>query len=186
MVRSFTDEPIDDTVVTRLLDVARRAPSAGHTQGTEFLVLRGPEETARYWDGALPRDRQPTFPWPGLPAAPLLVFPMSHRDAYLQRYAEADKGWTDRDPARWPVPYWDVDAGFAAMLLLLAAVDEGLGALFFGVFEGLETLRTEFGVPPAFTPVGCVAIGHPAADRPSRSLTRGRRPIGEVVHRGRW
>ena len=78
--------------------------------------------------------------------APLLIVPMSDKQAYLDRYAEPDKGWTDRDEARWPVPYWDVDAGMASLLVLLTAVDEGLGACFFGVpADKVAGLRAAFG-----------------------------------------
>ena len=87
--------------------------------------------------------------------APVLVVPLSSKDAYLDRYAEPDKGWTDRDEARWPVPYWHTDAAMAAMLMLLTATDEGLGACFFGVpAPAVDRFRDEFGVPPAHTPVG--------------------------------
>ncbi len=58
---------------------------------------------------------------------------LSDRDAYLDRYAEPDKGWTDRDAARWPVPYWHIDTGMAAMLFLLGVQEAGLAACFFGV-----------------------------------------------------
>lgn len=187
MVRDFETTCIDPAVLDRMLDAARRGPSAGFTQGTELLVLEGPEETGRYWDAALPGARRETFPWPGLLQAPVLVLVLSNREAYLDRYAEPDKGWTDRDPGRWPVPYWDVDAGFAALLLLLNAVDEGLGALFFGVFERWEEVRDALGVPADLHPVGVVAVGHPGpGDRASRSLARQRRPVGDVVHQGRW
>lgn len=187
MVRSFEATPVAGDAVDRILDTARRGPSAGFTQGTQFLVLSGPEETARYWDVALPAGDRGAFAWPGLLRAPVLVLVLSDKDAYLDRYAEPDKGWTDRDESRWPVPYWDVDAGMAAMLLLLAAVDEGLGAVFFGVFEGWDGVRRRLGVPERMRCVGVVALGHPAGDdRPSGSVARGRRPLDDVVHRGRW
>jgi nitroreductase len=112
---------------------------------------------------------------------------MSNRSAYLDRYAEPDKGWTDRDENRWPVPYWDVDTGFAALLMLLGAVDEGLGACFFGIPpERIAAFRGAYGVPAAFTPVGALTVGYRAPDRRSPSLRRGRRGVDEVVHRGRW
>lgn len=187
MVRSFREQPVAREQLDRILDLARRVPSAGFTQGTEMLVLHGPEETARYWDAALPAGRRGTFPWPGLLRAPVLVVVLASAEAYLDRYAEADKGWTERDEQRWPVPYWDVDAGFAAMMLLLGTVDEGLGACFFGVFEGWPRIAEAFGVPERFHPVGVVALGHPADDdRPSSSVSRGRRPLDEIVHRGHW
>ena len=63
------------------------------------------------------------------------------------------------------------------MAMLLTAVDEGLGALFFGIFERAgRTLRAAFGIPDDFHPIGAVALGWPAPDEPSPSLRRGRRP----------
>jgi nitroreductase len=185
MVRNFDSRPLAAELVERVVANALRGPSAGFTQGVELLVLEGPEQTGRYWDACFPAPRRSGFRWPGVLQAPLLIVALASRDAYLDRYAEADKGWIDRDPGRWPVAYWDVDAGFAALLAMLTAVDEGLGALFFRVFEPAG-LRAAFGVPPQFTPVGTVAIGHPLVDEPSPSLARGRRPAAETVHRGGW
>jgi nitroreductase len=188
MVRDYDpDRPVPPEVRERLLEHAVRAPSAGFSQGWAFLVLESVEERDRFWtattdggtpDGWLTRMRR----------APLLIVPMSDKSAYLDRYAEPDKGWTDRDEARWPVPYWDVDAGMAALLLLLTAVDEGLGACFFGIPpERIAAFRAEFEVPDGFRPVGCVSVGYPGSDdRRSPSLRRGRRPVEEVVHRGSW
>ncbi|WNV77385.1 nitroreductase family protein [Geodermatophilus sp. DSM 44513] len=192
MVRDYDpDRPVPAEVRERLLEHAIRAPSAGFTQGWAFLVLEDPADRELFWsvtspggapDGWLTRMRR----------APLLVLPLSSKAAYLERYAEPDKGWTERDPAgvaaRWPVPYWDVDAGMAALLMLLTAVDEGLGAAFSGVpGERVDALRAAFGVPDTHRPVGLVTVGYPGADdRRSPSLRRGRRGVDEVVHRGRW
>jgi nitroreductase len=186
MVRNFDDRPLESAVVERIVSNGLRAPSAGFTQGWAFLVLQGREETSRFWDATFASaEARASFRWQGLFAAPLLIVSLSHKDAYLDRYAEPDKGWTDRSEAHWPVPYWDVDAGFASLLMLLTAIDLGLGALFFGVFE-VDRFRAAFGVPDAYTPVGALAIGHALADEPSPSLARGRRPLDAVVHRGRW
>ena len=186
MVRNFDPRPVPRQIVDRVLANAVRAPSAGFTQGWAFLVLEGDEETSRLWQATFADERaRRRFRWQGLFDAPLVVVALSHKHAYLDRYAEADKGWTDRDERRWPVPYWDVDAGFASLLMLLTAVDAGLGALFFGIFE-VEPFRQAFGVPDAYTPVGAVAIGYPRPDELSPSLARGRRSLGDVVHRGRW
>lgn len=186
MVRNFEDRPVPAAALERILDHARRAPSAGHTQGFAFLVLEGPEQVGRFWDCTFPAERRSGFRWPGLFRAPVIILPCASKEAYLARYAEPDKGWADRDEGRWPVPYWDVDCGFATMAILLTAVDEGLGALFFGIFEGLPEVRAAFGMPDDFRPIGAVALGWPAPDEPSPSLRRGRRPPDEVVHRGRW
>jgi nitroreductase len=188
MVRDYDPtRPVPDDVRERLLEHAIRAPSAGFSQGWAFLVLETAEERDRFWtatisagapDGWLTRMRR----------APLLVVPLSHKAAYLERYAEPDKGWTDRAEARWPVPYWDIDTGMASLLMLLTAVDEGLAACFFGVPpERIEAFRDAFGVPPAYTPIGCVSVGYEGSeDKRSPSLNRGRRGLAEVVHRGRW
>lgn len=111
------------------------------------------------------------------------------REAYLDRYAEPDKGWTDRDPGRWSAPYWFVDAGMATHALLLAAVNAGLGASFFGVPpDRVSPVRAAFAVPPEQLSIGVVALGHPAPDSGVRgsAVRRPRRPRAELVHHGRW
>jgi len=186
MVRSFETTPVPADVLERVVRSGLRAPSAGYTQGSSFIVLVGPEETGRYWDVALPRSERAAFRWPRLLDAPALVLCLSSQEAYIDRYAEPDKGWTDRDAGRWPVPYWHVDAGMAAMLILLAAIDAGLGALFFGVFDPAP-VRRAFGIPEEHTIIGAIALGYAApGDRPSASLARGRRPVGDAIRRGRW
>ena len=186
MVRSFLDRPIDPAVLERIIANAQRAPSAGFSQGWAFLVLSGKDETERYWNMMSPEQRA-AFGWPGMFNAAALVVCLSNKSQYLTRYSLPDKGWTDRDEKRWPVPYWDIDVGMAALLILQTAVDAGLGAVFFGVFDQAG-FRRAFGVPDEYTAVGTVAIGHKAPrDRPSPSLKIvGRRPVSAVVHRGRW
>ena len=98
--------------------------------------------------------------------APLIVVPHANRSAYLDRYAEPDKGWADKDADRWPVPYWHIDTGFAALLMLLTAVDEGLGACFFGIPRGAHS-----GVPG-----GVRGAGGVHADRGADDRLPGRRP----------
>jgi nitroreductase len=115
----------------------------------------------------------------------VLILCFSNKKAYLDRYAEADKGWTDRDEHRWPVPYWHIDTGMAAMILLLAAEDAGLAACLFGVpGERWDALRAAFSVPEQLTPVCVISLGYAAPDVRSPSLRRGRRPLDEVVHFG--
>ncbi len=188
MVRDYDPgRPVPPEVLERLLDHAIRAPSAGFSQGWAFLVLVEPADRQRYW-AVTALDGPPDAWLERMARAPLLVVVLSSKEAYLDRYAEPDKGWTDRDETRWSVPYWDVDAGMAALLMLLTAVDEGLGACFFGVpAERVDAFRSAFGVPATYRPVGCVSVGYPGDDdRRSPSLRRGRRPVEEVVHRGSW
>ena len=189
MVRAFEPRPVPPAVLDRVLDLARRVPAAGRTQGLDLVVLEGPEQTARYWDASLPPDRREGFPWPRLLDAPVLVVPVSDPGAYVARYAEQDKAHTGLGdgPERWPVPYWYVDTAFSAMVTLLAAVDAGLGALFFGQFDREPVVMEALGIPSDRRPIGTIALGYAAPDqRPSASSQRPRRPLDEVVHRGGW
>jgi len=188
MVRAYQpDRPVPDDVVTRLLEHAIRAPSAGFSQGWDFVVLREAADRDLFWAVTSDADREPDAWLRGLRTAPLLVLCLSDKEAYLDRYAAPDKGWSDRDEARWPVPYWDVDTGMAALLVLLTAVDEGLGACFFGVPpDRHDAVLAAFGVPAGRRPVGVVSIGYAAPDRRSPSLRRGRRSVAQVAHDGRF
>jgi nitroreductase len=150
-------------------------------------VLERPEEVARYWAATTDDGREPDRWLRGMRRAPVLIVAFSHKEAYLDRYAEPDKGWTDRDERRWPVPFWHIDTAMAVMLMLLTAQDAGLGACFFGVpAEATDALRSAFGVPADRTPIGVVSVGHRAEDLVQGSAARGRRPQADVVHRGSW
>jgi nitroreductase len=179
MVRTFTSEPVPRAAVDRILGNAVRGPSAGFSQGQAFLVLSG-EDLPKFWavaDEAVHESAR---------SAPLVIVPMSCKRAYLDRYALPDKGWADRDEGRWPVPFWHIDTGMAALLILLTVVDEGLGAVYFGIVpEAVPKFRAAFGVPDDQEPIGAIAIGYDAEPAP-RDLRARRRPLGELVHYGRW
>jgi len=187
MVRAYDPQRcVPPDVRDRLLDNALHAPSAGFSQGWGFLVLESAVDRQLFW--TVTTEAGEADSWlTGMIAAPLLIVCFSNKRAYLDRYAEPDKGWTDRDESRWPVPYWDIDTGMAALLILQTAVDESLGACFFGVPpDYIPALRAAFGVPDDFDPIGAISIGYRIEDRKSPSLRRGRRGAGEVVHHGRW
>lgn len=190
MVRSYdSTRPVPAELVTRALEHATRAPSAGFSQGWDFVVLTSEEERGRFWGAATgPEAERRADAWlRGVRTAPCLIVCLSDKERYLERYAEPDKGLTDRSEEHWPVPYWDVDTGMAALLLLLTAVDEGLGGLFFGVPpERLADTLDALGAPTDRRVVGVVALGYAAPDRRSPSLRRGRRPVAEVAHHGRF
>ncbi|MFZ0048612.1 MAG: nitroreductase family protein, partial [Streptosporangiaceae bacterium] len=165
MVRAYTDEPVAPEARDRILRAANRAPSAGFSQGYALLTLEGADQLRPFWEllAAYHGDEAAGGPsFEPVTHAPLVVVPLSCKDVYLDRYARQDKGWTDRDEAHWPVPYWDIDTGFTALLMLLAAVDEGLGALFFGIPpHQIPDFRALYAVPDRYLPIGAVAIGHP-------------------------
>ncbi|MBT9254688.1 nitroreductase family protein [Phycicoccus sp. MAQZ13P-2] len=187
MVRRFDPaRPVPEAVVRDLVALAVRAPSAGFSQGWDFVALSDAADRERYW-AAASGPGAPDAWLRGVSAAPVLLLCLSDPDAYLDRYAEPDKGWADRDPARWPVPYWDTDTAMAAMLVLLGAVDRGLGALFFGVpAERHDEVLAAFDVPAGRRLVGVVALGHEAERVSGSARTRRRRGVDEVLHRGRF
>jgi len=189
MVRSYATTPVDPAAVDRMLGNALRAPSAGFSQGWAFLRLDEPDDVERFWTATTPPVDRPPDSWlRGMRSAPVVIVALSNKDAYLDRYAEPDKGWSDRDADRWPVPYWHIDTGMAALIILQTAVDEGLGACFFGIPpQRMGAFRDAFGVPAPYKPIGAITVGHRTPDPgPVGSAGRGRRPVDEVVHHGRW
>jgi len=187
MVRNYTEQAVDPQVIERVLSNALHSPSAGFSQGWAFLLLDRPADVARFWACTMPPGAGADTWSRGMRRAPVIVVPLSCKRIYLDRYAEADKGWTDRDESRWPVPYWHIDAGMASLLMLQTVTDEGLGACFFGIPpSNTEAFRSEFGVPDDYTPIGAITIGHRGDDRRSPSLKRGRRALSDTVRRGDW
>ena len=187
MVRRYRPDPVDPVAVRRILESAWRAPSAGFSQGQAFVVVTDAEDRRRLAtvcgeDAYVARG---FAPW--LSGAPVLVVCCTRPDAYRERYAQPDKpGAAPGGRVGWTVPWWYVDAGAALEAILLSAVAEGLGAGFLAIHEP-DAVRDLLGVPADVEPLGVVTIGHPdAADRPSGSLRRGRRPYDEVVRTGRW
>lgn len=186
MIRSYdASRAVPTEVVEQVLAAALRAPSAGHAQGVSFLLLHTPVETAGYWNiTARPGEHDRWLR--GMRTAPVLILVWTSAESYLDRYAQPDKGWFDRDPARWSAPYWYVDAGMAGMATLLAAVDHELGACFFGVPpDRVGAVREAYGVPPDQLSVGVISLGYPdpaqPGQRPSARAARAGR-----VHVGHW
>ncbi len=190
MVRRYSSEPVPADVLDRVLAVAVRSPSAGFTQGVDLLVLQGPAQTETFFEAtsdpgflAEPRDMS------GLLEAPVIVLPICDPSLYVGRYAEADKARSSLAGLRaedWPVAYWLVDASFVVMLMLLAATDEGLGALFFRLHRDPGPLLEALGVPSGKQVIGAVALGYEAPAPGGSPGRRARRPFDEVVHFGGW
>ena len=183
MVRRYTAEPVDPAAVARILDRTRRAPSAGFSQGQTFVVVT--EERRRHALAHACDEEEHVAR--GLPrwlsSAPVHVLPCVEPDRYRARYAEPDKAGSVT-PDDWEVPFWWVDGGQSLMLLLLAAVDEGLAAGFLAVRAA--AVRPVVGLPDDVAPLGLVTLGHPAPDRWSGSLARGRRDWSDQVRWEHW
>ena len=169
MVRRFDQRPVPRETMDRVLEVGRRAPSAGFAQGVDFLVLDRPDDVAAFW--RITRD--PEFGWDldDVAVGPtVLVLPIPDPGRYLARYSQPDKiAFGMDDAANWPVKFWEIDAAMASMLMLLAAVDEGLGAWFFGITHGERALLDRFGVPAPLRPIGIMGFGYRAKEQIHRN-----------------
>ncbi|MEO8293206.1 MAG: nitroreductase family protein [Actinomycetota bacterium] len=188
MIRRFDQRPVPPETIDRIVDIGRRAPSAGFSQGLELLVLDDPDTVGAFW--TLTNDPGGGWDSDAIAVGPtVIIVPLPDADRYTQRYAEPDKiayGMDQRE--RWPVKFWDIDAAMAAMLMLLAAVDEGLGGWFFGITHGERALLDRFHVPAGLRPIGILGLGYRAEDEePTGSwLARERRPLRDQLHRNGW
>jgi nitroreductase len=191
MVRSFSSDPVDRTVVDGLLRAAFRSPTAGNTGGTAWVVLEGQAQTQRYWETATDGDwrNRNQRRASGLMRAPVVMLAYASPEVYVARYAETDKAASGLGGGadRWPVPYWFGDAAFGVMAVLLAAVDAGLGACILGAFRGEPELAQQLGVPEGWRLFCAVVLGYPD-ERDQLSQSVGRRGPGRVerVHWGQW
>jgi nitroreductase len=184
MVRNYTAEPVDRAAIERIVETARRAPSAGFSQGQRFVVVTDADTRAAIAElgGESQYVAKGFDPW--MSVAPVHIVPIADERAYHARYNEPDKLGPDGEIA-WPVPYWHVDIGASLMLLLLAVVEEGLAAGFFGVHR-LDGLRELLAIPDGAHPIGVVTVGHAAPDQRSGSLKRGWRDLEGVLAWERW
>ena len=191
MVRNYTDEPVARGSVERIVDCGRRAPSGGFSQGVRMVVVTENGMRARIAELADEQYYVERGHEPWISRAPVHIVVAQREDDYHDRYREPDK-LEDGEEIEWRVPWWWVDAGKAMMLLLLAAVDEGLGAGLFGLYppDQNDRLREQLGMPDDFEVVGVVTVGHPAPEpmdeRRKETLRRRRRPLDEVARWERW
>jgi nitroreductase len=190
MVRAYEPEPILREVLERIVGTIRRAPSGGFSQGQRFVVVTDPETRRAIGDASGEKYMvdQGFAPW--ISAAAALVVVCTREEDYHERYRQPDK-LDEGEEIDWPIPYWHVDAGKAAMLVLLAAIDEGLAAGVFGILgESTATVRDLLGLPDDVTIVEVITLGYPADDKASDRLssraTRPRKPLEELVRWERW
>ena len=186
MVRNYDPErPVPRESLERIAAAAQRAPSAGFSQGQRLVVVTDPEQRRRIAEICEePEYVEAGFdPW--ISRAPALFVPCVSEEIYRARYREPDKRKPTEPEIEWPVPYWYVDVGCMVMLILLAAIDEGLAAGFLGTHNMAE-LKAELDLPADMQPVGVITVGYPLRDRKSGSLKRGWVGRDDFVHWQRW
>lgn len=186
MVRRFSDQPVALEALERIIDAARRAPSAGYSQGVEFVLITG-EAARQAFAQVMTTDEDAAQQLARVPAH---IVVCASAEIYKSRYREPDKQYvrdrTDEEEL-WQVPFWYVDAGASIMLLLLAVVNEGFSASFVGVWNQ-DGVRALLGIPEEYVAVGVVSAGQRAPDEAPQgsATTRPRRPLDDVLHRDRW
>jgi FMN reductase [NAD(P)H] len=190
MVRAYASDPIARATIERIVSTVRRAPSAGFSQGQRLLVVTDAstrEAIAVLLDegASVAEGREP---W--VSVAPVLIIVGVREQDYHDRYTQPDK-LQEGEEIQWPVPYWHFDAGAAAMLILLAAIDEGYAAGLFGVpVEVMSEFKELLGIPGDVAVTSCITVGKPADDAGwsalSSRLTQRRRNVDDLVHWERW
>ena len=192
MVRHYDAAPVSRETIERIVRTVRRAPSGGFSQGQRLIVVTDADIRAKI-AGLLHEDEwvaQGRERW--LSVAPVHVIVCAREQDYHDRYNEADKlAVTGGVEIEWPAPFWFVDAGAAMMLLLLAAIDEGLAAGVYGVtVPEMQQFKELLGIPPDVAVVAGVTMGRgrpdPNASSSSSRMTQRRRSLDEVVKWEHW
>jgi nitroreductase len=187
MVRHYTGERVSRDALERIVATVRRAPSAGFSQGQRLLVVDDPTLLEKL---AEEDELEGMEPWFATAAAHVLV--LTREQDYHDRYTSPDKlaatGGTELD---WPAPYWHVDAGAALMLVLLAALEEGLAAGVYGIpLADQPRVRELLRIPDELAIVAGITLGHGAPDpgwsKATSRATQRRRTLDEVVHWNTW
>jgi nitroreductase len=188
MVRRYQPKAVPRDVLLRVLEVARHAPSAGFSQGFDFVVLDQPDQIGRFVE----LTNHPEFGYERVGkegSPPCLLLPIANKPVYLERYSRPDKARFGLQKAEaWPVPFWDIDTAMALMLIMLAALEEGLGASYFGISWGERELLSYLGVPDGCRPIGVLGLGYPLTDVPfdPAPFKQRRRTLESMVHFGTW
>jgi nitroreductase len=185
MIRRFTDEPVAPETIARIIDTGNRGPSAGFSQGVAFISITIEEKRRHVGAFCGEAGYVAAGFGPFVSDAPVQIVICTSEEVYQERYRQPDKRRAAAREQTFPVPYWYTDAGAALMLILLAVVDEELGSAFVGIHDQ-PGMRDLLGIPGDYVPIGVVLVGHPAPDKRSRSLKRGRKPLDEVHHQEQW
>ncbi len=187
MHRAFLPDPIPPEQIERIAGVIRRAPSGGFSQGGSIVVVTDEakrHEIARAFgdEHYSPHGRN------YIADAPVHMVISANESLYHARYNEADKlDATGGVEVTWPVPYWFVDAGALMMLVLAAAIDEGLASAFIGHPYQKGIFDELLGLPEDVVPIGLALIGkHGEAPPPGSRMKERQRPKDDLVHWQRW
>lgn len=157
--REYDSTPLEEGDLTRILEAGRRAPSSSNKQRWDFVLIRDRDQLQRIsgvWQGA--------GHIANAAAAVGLVAPISDETTVVG------------------INY---DLGQAAMSMMIAAADLGIGSRTASVHDH-ELASEILGLPAGLRLTWLLGLGYPA-DRPLKPIKNpDRRPFEEVVHYDRW
>ena len=144
MIREYDlkRQQIPDQIIVKLIKNAHRAPSAGHTQVQEFIIVKDDSTKKKLRKAALNQEY--------VEQAPLLIVVCSNTSRSVGRYGIRGREF-----------YSIIDGAFASMLILLSAVNEGISACFVGAFEDNKVSEI-LELPKDVKPIGIICVGYPA------------------------
>jgi nitroreductase len=205
-IRAFLPDPAPRETITRIVDLARWAPSWGNTQPWELVVADGEKakELAKLFEeegrkGVPPRpdiEMPITFPdvhkarYMGLGRA-LLTFMGIERDdkeARIRHYLNMYKFFGA--PAvvyfvidsRLNIPYACLDVGSIGTTLCYAAVQEGLGTIYLAAAMHFpDIVRRVLSIPEDKKVVIGIALGYPHPDAPASLFRSDREPVETIM-----
>lgn len=163
MIRQYElERSVPDYIVSKLIENAHTAPSAGHTQVQEFIIVKDASVKSKLGDAALGQTQ--------IYDAAVLIVVCSNTSRSVDRYGKRGKEF-----------YSIIDGAFASMLMLLTAVSEGIGACFVGAFED-DKVSKLLQLPEYVKPIGIITLGYPA-ERPEKFE---RIEISKLVYHDRY
>jgi len=157
-VRAFTNEHVSDAEVKKLIDAARRAPSAGNIQPWEFVIIRN-KNVKR---GLCQAAGNQNF----IEEAPVVIIVCANT-------SRSERGYGSRGINLYCLQ----DTAAATQNMLLAAHALGLATCWVGAFQEEEAKKV-LNLPAGVRPVAIIPVGHQVR----KPLARPRRPLNEIVH----
>ena len=163
-IRGFKNTEIPEATVTKLLELANAAPSAGNVQGRDFIVVRKPEVRSALAQAALGQEF--------VAEAPVVIVVCGNTVRSGRHYG-----------SRGMELYHIQDTDAAVQNLLLAVHNEGLGACWVGAFSE-SAVCDILDLPDGIRPLVIIPIGVPKTK--SERTKPNRIKITKLTHYEKW
>ncbi len=136
-IRSYTDRPVEEDKLDRVLEAARLAPSASNRQERRFIVVRDAQTRKKLAKAACNQDFVGT--------APVVIAACATESSRVMACGQHA---------------YTVDVTVAVDHMTLQAVEEGLGTCWIGAFDEGEVKRV-LGIPDTVRVVALLPVGYP-------------------------